>query len=204
MAKKEDMRGKYDWKKLTREFIDGPFQTVKEYIRWSEKRKEIFPDEVRPSRDSIIKTSGKMNWPRLKVKKNEKVVENLVSGTIDKATKDMIDEMVKSRTAVNRSLLKILVHYANNPEEMQMRGDLGSVVNDLKRGLGMVTKEQQIMAPNTVINNAVIAEDSFRKSIEEMPMKDLQSLQGRTADEIKQIESSIPEEDLTFLDIDDE
>ena len=201
----DDKRRKYDWKALTKEFLNGPFVTVKEYIKWSTKRKDIFPDEIRPSKDSILKASAKMDWPRLKAKKNGKIVEALVDGTVDKQTKDLIDEMVKSRTAVNRSLLKMLVHYANNPDKVQMRGNLSDVVNDLKRGLGgMVTKEQQTMLPGTVINNAVIAEDSFRKRLEEMPTRDLQSLQEKTADEIKEIESSIPDEDLMFLEDEDE
>jgi len=211
MSKKGQQRNKYDWKVITREFLKGPFATVKEYVRWNDQRKKNFPTEVRPGRDSILKMSAKMNWPMLKTKADDRVIAKVLDeverGAVSDEAQKALQELAESRTLLNRATLKMVIHYANNPEQIRMRGNISEVINDLKRGLGMTTREQQantgVGNTNLVVQNQ-IGESSFRTTLEGKTGKDLDQLDGQTVSDLDLLEKGVPDEELAFLDTGDD
>jgi len=187
----------FDWNALTKEFVKGPFRTVREYIAWSEERRTKY-EENRPKRDAIVKRSAKMGWPMLKLRKDDRMVQNIVDGAVDQVTKKQIEELANSKTLLNQALLKILVSVANKPEGIQMKADVSDLVNDLKRSFGMRTKEEDQQAPTINLNQGVnVAQDSFRKRLERNPDEVGKISSGKTLDEIV---GSVPSEQLEFVD----
>ena len=111
---------RYDWMIYTKEYVNGAYESIAEYIRWAEERKDKFGETERPGKEMVRRASTKLKWTALKAKRNEKMVQNIVSGSIDEITKKQIEEVVKQKSTVNKALLKILVHLANHPEQMSI------------------------------------------------------------------------------------
>lgn len=206
MAKKKDGRVKYDWVELTKKFVTGAFETVMEFQNWVKKRKELFPEEAPnlPSEDAIWKASKKFKWLELKKKRFDKMIDKVADGAIDKNLSKALQENIESKTVINKAVQRILIHFANNPGDIKMKGDLGDLVNDAKRGAGMVTKEQQqgmgYSAPGLVEND----QDSFRKQLETSSADDIKAIEELNDKEMKELELAIPAEDLAFIEEEDD
>lgn len=158
----------YDWEKFTREFVEGSFENVKEYIEWSEDRVEKFGEE-RPSRGSIVKASARYGWVELKEKKELKAFQKIVDGAVNHKLLDKVDELAEMELNLTRATISLIVQSAKNPQNIDMKADLSDLINDAKRSLGLTTKEQQESKPVTNIQQGtVIQENSRRKEIEEL------------------------------------
>jgi len=186
-------RSKFDWKKYTKEFVRGNFKTVSEYVRYSERMRTVEGEKERPKKDSINKMSKRLNWLILKEKREEKQVQKIVNNGLEKVSKKEIQKMIDSKTAVNNALLKVIVHYANNPEQLQVKADFSDIINDAKRGLGMVTKEsQQGTAPPTNLTQVNIDSDSFRSQLEQAEPEKMDQIEKGVDDELDNLLSQIP------------
>lgn len=195
---------RYDWKELTKKFVKGAYKSVREFALWCEERRKNFNEDY-PSQDSVFRMSKKLGWIDLKKRREDKMVENVVSQGIDKITKEQMEEMVKSKTAVNRALVNLIVHFAKNPSQLHVRADLSDLVNDAKRSMGMTTKEEQIKPALQVSNNQMnVDEDSFRNILEESNDAELVKIEEITDKDIEMIESRIPDNQLSFLEDDDD
>ena len=194
---------KYDWIAITKKYLSGPYESVSEFIRWIEKRKITYPDEKWPARESINRASQKLNWAGLRAKKNEKLVDKLTDMSIDKETAELIKESAKNKLLITQANMKMLIHFANNPEEINMKGNLADLINDAKRTEGMVTKEQQQTVSQGGAMPIYPDEDSYRKRLEEMPSDDIKKLEKMNKKEMAELEDAIPVDELAFLEEDE-
>jgi len=165
-------RPSFDWKVLTKEYVGGSFETVDEYIKWSDDRVEKF-GEKRPTSHTIKRASSRFDWIALKRKKELGLIEKIVDGAsnvISAEARDQIEELAKMKTAVTKSLVNLIIKLTKDPSNMYVRADLSDLINDTKRSLGMKTKEEdQVSNPMINVNqqNAMIGEGSRRKQLEE-------------------------------------
>lgn len=195
---------KYDWTLYTKEYVNGSFKTISEYIRWAEDRREQFREIERPGSSMIRKASAKLKWTQLRARREAKAIAQVMANPIDEAAKKRINELIQQKVIVNRALTKMLVHLANNPEQMQVKADLSDLVNDLKRGIGMETKEQQVQPTHVQMNQANIDADSFRRQLEDGTKGERKQLKERTERGIKKLETSISAEELEYLEVEDD
>lgn len=194
----------YDWKELTKKFIKGSYTSVREFALWCEERRKKF-NEHYPSQDAVFKMSKKLGWLDLKKARHDKQVQNVISQGLDKITEDQIQEMIKMKTTVNRALVNLIAYFANNPEKVSVRADLSDLVNDAKRSLGMTTKEEQIKPALQVNQNQMnVDEDSFRSMIENTDDAKLVEIEETIEKDVESIEERISDNQLAFLDDEDE
>lgn len=196
---------RYDWTLYTKEFVNGPFKGIAEYIRWAEERKNKLGETERPGASMIRKVSVKLKWLQLKARREAKAIEEVMDNPIDEAAKRRIQELINQKVVVNRALTKMLINLANNPEQMHVKADLSDIVNDLKRGLDMTTKEQQSQ-PMTVgvLNQQNVDADSFRRQLEDGTEEERKQLKDKTDSGLEKLEASIPVEELEYLDAEDD
>jgi len=183
---------KYDWIALTREYVDGPYTSIREYSQWCDIRRKDFKED-RPCLDAIYKAAKDFKWSELKARRMRAVMDNVIGGRVDKGVRDKISEIVELKLTATKAMAKILVDVANGKRPVELKGDLSDIINDLMRSLGGRTREQDMPAQGggVNINQGVQVADSFRKEIEGADDSSIEKLEAAARKSVDEIEKLI-------------
>jgi hypothetical protein len=204
----DDGLGKYDWVKITKDFLKSDFSSVKAYAEWCDVERKKGKDL--PSKSYVIVAGKKYHWSRLKREKELRVLEKYVDGSVANSDPELIEKLKESammKTNLTKALVSLVIQFAQNPERLQVRANLSDIVNDAKRALNMRTKEQDMQAaPNIHVNQGVIGLDSRRRQLEEGSDEDVVKLESKSKSVNKQLKQkyfSDESEDAEILEVSD-
>ena len=165
---------KYNWKDIFKEFMDGNYINIKEFIEYCEAQGNGYP-----TGSSIYKQSAKNQWDAKKNEKYSKAVDDYVTQAITRAEKKDIENILQLNRRLTIKQVELVEAIINRVKSGNMDGfriniNYSDAVNDLKRSIEAKTKEQeQAGATVNIQNNSVEGAVSFRRRVEDMSHEEL-------------------------------
>jgi len=200
--------GKYDWVKITKDFLKSNFKSVRAFAEWCEVQRKEGKDM--PCSSLIARASKKYAWNKLKRQKELRMLERLVDGRaseIDPELAQQLKESVTMKNNLTKALVDLVLKFSENPERIHMKANLSDVVNDAKRALNMKTKEDDLrQSPSIHVNQGVIGLDSRRRELEEASDSDIKKLKDKSESVNKMLKNKFNQieiENVKIVDIED-
>lgn len=196
----------YDWKKLFKEFMDGKWQTVKEFVEFCESQGNGYP-----TASSIYKKSAEDKWIDAKQEKYRNTLHKYLTDTKDNALRRDFEKELQFQRRLTLRQIELVeaitkrVASGENMEGIRININYSDVINDAKRSIGEKTKEQEQSGGVVNIQNNVGIEGhgSLRQRIEDMSEEELEKFETVEAEaelieggDIAMIEFTDGEEDI--------